>query len=168
MLFFDSEGRAYGERGLIAAARQHWSGLVGLAFVAVGIAMLGVNVVMAPNDLASSFWNLYSLYGVVVGAALLGGRRVLGPRLKLIPGAAVALAGALLVFMLANAAFGADLQWARVQFQALSSVSLALVMAAGLGVLAVMDWMIARSERRELENRERSSIYPSDAPTKSR
>jgi len=147
-LFFDAEGREFAAKGIVSAARRHWSGVVGLLLMFAGAGLVVASVAAAWQTLRPLDW-AYAVVFILMFAACIAG--VNGPRARLPIGAPISIAVVAAILIGGSAVYGDRLQWAYAQFDALmlaGFVLLAAVLAAvGLGVLRFMDWMIARSER---------------------
>ena len=145
-LFFDEDGQEHGSKGLWSAAQRHWSGVIGLVLVVLGTGLILANVVMAPDTLRPSDWALAVFFLIMPALALTG---INGPNARLPLGVLVAIVAIAAVLFGGSVLYGSRLQWAYAQLHFLMIGIVAILAAIGFGVLRLMDWMIARSERRE-------------------
>lgn len=76
-LFFDENGQEFSATGMWAAARRHWSGVVGMLLMLSGVGLMVANLVLAPDTLRPSDWAFAVVFLLVPLISILG---VTGPR----------------------------------------------------------------------------------------
>lgn len=145
-LFYDADGQEYVRKGMWSAAKKHWSGVVGLLLMVVGVGLIVANMATAPDTLRPLDWGFAVACLLMPVAALVG---VNGPRVRFPIGELVAILVVVGVLFGGSILYGSRLQWAYAQLDALIFEIIGLLVAMGFGVLRFMDWMIARSEHRE-------------------
>ena len=143
-LFFDADGQEFSSKGMWAAARRHWSGVVGILLMLSGVGLLAANLVLEPETVRPSGWAFAGVFLLMPLLSILG---VTGPRARFRFGAVIAIGVVAAVLIGGSFVYGSRLQWAYAQLNFLVMAGIAVFALLAFGVLRLMDWMIARSER---------------------
>lgn len=149
VILFEDGWKTYADGGLRSAVQRHWSGVVGLALVVVARGLAVASVWNTDGPASPAFW------GITILALAEPVLRWLWPRPQFGSWADVAIiaAIALCVIGFGQLVWGDSLDWSGPKTRALDLAGGYLLVGAFLGfwlvTLKIMDWLIARSERRE-------------------
>jgi hypothetical protein len=145
-LFFDENGSEYAAKGMWSAARMHWSGVIGLLLMLAGVGLMVTNLVLAPETVRPADWAFAVVFLIMPLVSIMGAT---GPRVRSLVGALVTISVVAAVLIGGSVFYGSRLQWAYAQLDFLMLSAVAVLAMLAFGVLRFIDWMIARSERRE-------------------
>lgn len=144
-LFFDENGREFSSAGMWTAARRHWSGVVGLLLMLSGVGLMVANLALQPETVRPSDWAFAVVFLILPLISIFG---ITGPRARFRLGALITIGVVAFLLIGGNFLYGSRLQWAYAQLNLLMMGTIAVLALLAFGVLRLMDWMIARSERR--------------------
>ncbi|MEZ5959711.1 MAG: hypothetical protein R3C30_04690 [Hyphomonadaceae bacterium] len=143
-LFFDADGQEFSPKGMWTAARRHWSGVVGIFLLLSGVGLMVANLVLEPETVRPSDWAFAVVFLLMPLISIFG---ITGPRVRFRFGALIAIGVVAAVLIGGSFLYGSRLQWAYAQLNFLLLGGIAVLALLAFGVLRLMDWMIARSER---------------------